>query len=115
MPRKPALRSLASTKRRAAADLEIPMLSILYRPMVKEALILILSGVVATTICSHVYAAPASGVEQAVQTTSATPTRTPTPLQGRLAPVPQDQAREMLLAPMRGQGPLAGATPEAAR
>lgn len=76
------------------------MLSILYRPMVKEALILVISGIAATMICSHVYAAPA---------------RTPTPLQGTLAPASQDQAREMLLAPMRGHGPLAGAAPEAAR
>jgi hypothetical protein len=93
------------------------MLSILYRPMVKEALILVISGVAATMICSHVYAAPASDVAQAVpaQTMASAPARTPTPIQARLAPVPQDQAREMLLAPMRGQGPLAGAAPEAAR
>jgi hypothetical protein len=94
------------------------MLSILYRPMIKEALILVISGVAATMICSHVYAAPASDVAPAVpaaQTLSAAPARTPTPIQARLAPIPQDQAREMLLAPMRGQGPLAGAAPEAAR
>lgn len=42
------------------------MLSILYRPMVKEALVLITSGVLATAICSCVYAAPASDAEQAV-------------------------------------------------
>ena len=40
---------------------------------------------------------------------------TPTPIQARFAPVPQDQAREMLLAPMRAQGPLAGTAPEAVR
>jgi hypothetical protein len=94
------------------------MLSILYRPMVKEALILIISGVAATMICSHVYAAPASDVVQAVPATqiaSPVPARTPTPIQTHLAPVPQDQAREMLLAPMRGQSPLVGAAPEAAR
>lgn len=94
------------------------MLSILYRPMVKEALILVISGIAATMICSHVYAAPAGDVAQAApaaQATSAAPTRTPTPLQGTLAPASQDQAREMLLAPMRGHGPLAGAAPEAAR
>ena len=94
------------------------MLSILYRPMVKEALILVISGVVATMLCSRVYAAPASDAAPAVpaaRTTSAAPVRTPTPIQAHLAPVPQDQAREMLLAPMRGQSPLAGAAPEAAR
>jgi hypothetical protein len=94
------------------------MLSILYRPMVKDALILIIAGVVATTICSHVYAAPANGVElstPAAQTASPAPARTPTPIQARFAPVPQDQARDMLLAPMRGQGPLAGTAPEAVR
>ena len=94
------------------------MLSILYRPMVKEALILVISGVVATMLCSHVYAAPASDADQSAptaRTASAAPARTPTPIQAHLAPVPQDQGREMLLAPMRGQGPLAGAAPEAAR
>jgi len=94
------------------------MLQILSRPMVKEALILVISGVAATMICSRVYAAPASDVDSsapAARTTSAAPARTPTPLQARFAPVPQDQAREMLLAPVRGQGPLAGAAPEAVR
>lgn len=41
---------------------EMTMLPIFYRPMVKEALVLIISGVVATVICSRVYAAPASSL-----------------------------------------------------
>jgi hypothetical protein len=52
------------------------MLPILYRPMVKEALILIISGVVATMLCSRVYAAPASDFE-----------RPASPAQVQLAPV----------------------------
>ena len=83
------------------------MLPILYRPMVKEALVLITSGVIATMICSSVYAAPLNDADQkapATQTATAT-----APAQTQLAPVPQDQAREMLLAAIRGQTPLAGA------
>ena len=40
------------------------MMTILYRPMVKEVLILLLSGVIATALCSRVYAAPLSDAEQ---------------------------------------------------
>jgi hypothetical protein len=83
------------------------MLPILYRPMVKEALVLITSGIVATMICSRVYAATASDAEQNTQ--SAQTAAAPASTQHQLAPVPQDQAREMLLAAIRGQTPLAGA------
>jgi hypothetical protein len=87
------------------------MLPILYRPMVKEALVLITSGVVATMICSRVYAATASDAEQSAQSAQIVPVST----QYQLAPVPQDQAREMLLAAIRGQTPLAGSAPAAGR
>ena len=95
------------------------MLPILYRPMVKEALVLITSGVVATMICSRVYAATASDAEQAAQsaqTVAAQPVAAAqTSNQPHLAPVPQDQAREILLAAIRGQAPLAGTLPAAGR
>ena len=83
------------------------MLPILYRPMVKEALVLITSGIVATMICSRVYAATASDAEQNAQT--AQTITAPVSTEHQLAPVPQDQAREVLLAAIRGQTPLAGA------
>ena len=87
------------------------MLPILYRPMVKEALVLITSGVVATMICSRVYAATPSDAEQAAQLVAAAETSS----QQQLAPVPQDQAREILLAAIRGQAPLKGTLPAAGR
>ena len=34
------------------------MMTILYRPMVKEVLVLVIAGVIAALICSGVYAAP---------------------------------------------------------
>ena len=64
------------------------MLPILYRPMVKEALVLITSGVVATMICSRVYAATASDAEQAAQSAqpvAAAQTSNQAPLAGTLA------------------------------
>ena len=42
------------------------MLHILYRPMVKEVLILVAAGVIATLICSRVYAAAVSDAGQVV-------------------------------------------------
>jgi hypothetical protein len=86
------------------------MLTILYRPMVKEALVLITSGVVATMICSRVYAATASDAEQSAQAATVQSST-----QYQLPPVPQDQAREMLLAAIRGQTPLAGSARAAGR
>jgi len=84
------------------------MLPILYRPMVKEVLVLITSGVIATMICSRVYAAPLNDADQKAPVTQTASAPAPAPTQ--LAPVPQDQAREMLLAAIRGQTPLAPAS-----
>ncbi len=38
------------------------MMTILYRPMVKEVLVLVVSGVIAMLICSRVYAAPLEAI-----------------------------------------------------
>ncbi len=38
------------------------MMTILYRPMVKEVLVLVVSGVIAMLICSGVYAAPLEAI-----------------------------------------------------
>jgi hypothetical protein len=83
------------------------MMQILYRPMVKEALVLITSGILATAICSRVYAASVSETEQPAAPAIAAAAPAPA-LQYQLAPVPQDQAREMLLAAVRGQTALVG-------
>ncbi len=83
-------------------------MNILYRPMVKEALVLITSGVLATMICSRVYAAPIGDTEQAAPTVTMTASAQ---TQAMLGAPPADQAREMLLAAIRGQTPLAGGVP----
>jgi hypothetical protein len=38
------------------------MMSLLYRPMVKELLVLVVSGIIAALICGGVYAAPLAEV-----------------------------------------------------
>jgi hypothetical protein len=83
------------------------MMQILYRPMVKEALVLVTAGVVATLICSSVYAAPLSDAQKAAPAEA--------PADHQLAPVPQDLAREQLLAAIRGQTSMAAPTPASGR
>jgi hypothetical protein len=88
------------------------MMTILYRPMVKEALVLITSGAIATLICGSVYAAPVSDTEQAAPTiAAAAPAQAPY----QLAPMSKEEGRQMLLSMMHGQVPLASPTPVADR
>ena len=89
------------------------MMSILYRPMVKEALVLITSGVLATMICSRVYAAPLPDAEPAAPAVSIA-TAAPAS-QYQLAPMSKDEARQMLLSALHGQVPLATPTLAAGR
>src|SRR5476649_2253816 len=70
------------TGRDARAGVPI-MMTIFYRPMVKEALVLITSGVIATMICSRVYAAPLPDAEPAAPSVA---TAAPAP-QYQLAPM----------------------------
>lgn len=86
------------------------MMQILYRPMVKEALVLVTAGVIATLICSGVYAAPLSDAQQAAPAATAEALA-----DHQLAPVPQDQAREQLLAAIRGQSSMTAPTSANAR
>lgn len=85
---------------------------ILNRPMVKEALVLIVSGAIAAMVCGKVYAAssPEAGQAAPVATVS-------TPDQGlhQLAPMSREQGREMLRSSLRGQVPLASPTPAPGR
>jgi hypothetical protein len=89
------------------------MMSILYRPMVKEALVLITSGVLATMICSRVYAAPLSDAEQVAPTVAIA--SAPAQGQYQLAPMSKDEGRQMLLSAIHGQVPLASPTVAANR
>ena len=89
------------------------MMTILYRPMVKEVLVLITSGVIATMICSRVYAAPLSDSEQAAPAVSVA-TAAPAS-QYQLAPMSKEEGRQMLLSTLHGQVPLASPTLTAAR
>jgi hypothetical protein len=84
------------------------MMTILYRPMVKEALVLLTSGLVATLICSPLYAAPLPDTEQA---TAPSVAAAPAPAQMQLAPMSKDEGRQMLLSMLHGQVPLASPTP----
>src|SRR5476649_2463595 len=84
------------------------MMTILYRPMVKEALVLITSGVLATLICSRVYAAPLPDAEPAAPAVSVA-TAAPAS-QYQLAPMSKEEGRQLLLSALRGQVPLASAT-----
>ena len=84
------------------------MMSILYRPMVKEVLVLITSGVLATMICSRVYAAPLSEADQVAPSVSIA--SAPTQSQYQLAPMSKDEGRQMLLSMLHGQVPLATPT-----
>jgi hypothetical protein len=85
------------------------MMSILYRPMVKEALVLITSGVLATLICSRVYAAPLPDAEPAAPAVSVA-TAAPAQSQYQLAPMSKEEGRQMLLSALHGQVPLASPT-----
>ena len=83
------------------------MMTILYRPMVKEALVLITSGVLATMICSRVYAAPLSDADQVAPSVSIA--SAPAQSQYQLAPMSKEEGRQMLLSALHGQVPLASA------
>src|SRR5476649_2291664 len=95
------------TGRNARAGVPI-MMTILYRPMVKEALVLISSGALATMICSRVYAAPLPDAEPAAPAVSIA-TAAPAP-QYQLAPMSKEEGRQMLLSALHGQVPLASPT-----
>ena len=88
------------------------MMHILNRPMVKEALVLLVSGVISVMICSRVYAASPSDAERAAPTATA---NTPAPAQGQyanqLAPMSKEEGRQLLLSSFHGQVPLAMPTP----
>ena len=90
------------------------MMQILNRPMVKEALVLVISGVIATMICSRVYAAPLPDAEQAAPAVASTAS---VPAQGQYAnqlqPMSKEEGRQMLLSMIHGQVPLAMPTPAA--
>ncbi|MBS0540242.1 MAG: hypothetical protein JSR47_15855 [Proteobacteria bacterium] len=83
------------------------MMNILYRPMVKEALVLVTSGVLATMICSRVYAAPVGEAETAAPAVAVAAAPAPAETR-RLQAMAPDQARAFFLAAIRGQTPLAG-------
>ena len=87
------------------------MVQILNRPMIKEALVLAVSGVVATMICSRVYAAPLPDTEQAAPAVASTAS---VPAQGQYAnqlqPMSKEEGRQMLLSTLHGQFPLATPT-----
>src|SRR5437868_112292 len=94
---------------------EKPMMQLLNRPLVKEALILVVSGVIATMICSRVYAAPLSAAEPAAPAVAATASApAAAPAQGQYAnqlqPMSKEEGRQMLLSSFFGQVPLATAT-----
>lgn len=92
------------------------MMQILNRPMVKEALVLVVSGVIATMICSRVYAAPLPDAEQAAP---AIASAAPAPAQGQYAkqlqPMSKEEGRQMLLSSLHGQFPLSTPTPATGR
>jgi hypothetical protein len=91
---------------------EIPMMHVLNRPMVKEALVLVVAGVTAAMVCSKVYAASPPEAEQAAPVVS---TSTPDQSRHQLAPMSKEQGREMLLSSFHGQVPLASPTPAPGR
>jgi hypothetical protein len=80
---------------------EKPMMQILNRPMVKEALVLVVSGVIATMICSRVYAAPLPDAE---------PAQGQGQYANQLQPMSKEEGRQMLLSSFFGQVPLATPT-----
>jgi hypothetical protein len=96
------------------------MMHILNRPMVKEALVLALSGVISVMICGRVYAATPTDAEPAAPAVAATATA---PAQSQdqrqhttqLAPMSKEEGRQMLLSSFFGQVPLASPTPAAGR
>jgi hypothetical protein len=92
------------------------MMNILNRPMVKEALVLALSGVLSALVCGRVYAAAPTDAEQAAAPAT---TATAAPPQGQyttqLAPMSKEEGRQMLLSSFFGQVPLAAPTPAASR
>ncbi len=87
------------------------MMNILNRPIVKEALVLVLSGVISAMVCGRVYAATPTDAEQTATA--------PAPPQGQyptqLAPMSKEEGRQMLLSSFFGQVPLAAPTPAAGR
>ena len=94
------------------------MMQILNRPLVKEALVLIVSGVVATMICSRVYAAPLPDAEQpapAVASTASAPAQGQGQYANQLQPMSKEEGRQMLLSSFFGQVPLASPTPATGR
>lgn len=92
------------------------MMNILNRPMVKEALVLALSGMLSAMACARVYAAAPADGDQAAAPATAT---APAPPQGQystqLAPMSKEEGRQMLLSSFFGQVPLAAPTPAAGR
>ncbi len=91
------------------------MMSILNRPMVKEVLVLVTSGVIATLICSCVFAAPLPDAEPTAPAVSiATAAPAPAP-HYQLAPMSKDEGRQFLLSMLHGQVPLAMPAPATGR
>jgi hypothetical protein len=88
---------------------ETNMMQILNRPMVKEALVLVISGVIATMICSRVYAAPLPDAEQAAPAVASAPAQGQ--YANQLQPMSKEEGRQMLLSTLHGQFPLATPTP----
>jgi hypothetical protein len=88
------------------------MMHILNHPMVRNALVLIVSGVIAAIVCGKVFAASPPEAGQAAPVVAASP-----PEQGcnQLAPMSKEQGREMLLSSFHGQVPLANPTPAPGR
>jgi hypothetical protein len=81
------------------------MMRILNRPMIKEVLILVLSGVLATMLCGKVFAAPASETEQTASVPAQEQPR------NQLPPMSQEEGRQMLLSTFFGQVPLSRPAP----
>lgn len=93
------------------------MMHILNRPMVKEALVLLVSGAISVMICSRVYAADAEQAAPAVASTATAPAAASAQGQSanQLAPMSKEEGRQMLLSSFFGQVPLAAPTPAAGR
>ncbi len=84
------------------------MMHIFNRPMIKEALVLIVSGAIAAIVCGKVYAASPAETERAAPVVTAS---TPDQSRYQLAPMSKEQGREMLLSSFHGRPPLASPTP----
>ena len=92
------------------------MMNILNRPMVKEVLVLALSGVISAMVCGRIYAAAPTDAEQAAPAVASTAS---VPAQGQYAnqlqPMSKEEGRQMLLSTLHGQFPLATPTPATGR